>query len=112
MWPNVRAAGFGGQGHVDPVVDDQGHAGRLADGVELARQLEQLQRRGGFGAQLDRGDAAPNRGRHDVGASLPGRHEASTSASRYRRTAARTRSTSQSIIQGATNRENTGALSG
>ena len=55
--PDVRSVGPGGQGHVDAVVDDEGHLGLLANGLQVMCELEQLEGGGLFGAQLDRGDS-------------------------------------------------------
>ena len=60
---DVGAICRGGKGNIDAVIDNEWHVCFSTKPVQVACQLEQLERRGGLGAQLDGRYAAAQRGR-------------------------------------------------
>ena len=69
----VDAVGAGRERHVEPVVDDERHAARRAQRLELARDLEVAPRVGMLVAELDQVHAARERGRDDLAVAAPAR---------------------------------------
>jgi len=64
---HVHPVGAGSERHVDPVVDDERHAGSRQDALKLADLLEETARAKRLLPDLDGGDAAPQRATDDLG---------------------------------------------